>query len=273
LSSVYRGNLARTDHDPVQFECAAGRSGKISLAPFLPKLVYSIKAVKDSFSKNSIELHGQILEACELYDRDADDITVVAVTKTHPAGTIRTSVAAGYHNIGESRVQEAEAKIVDVGRIARFHLIGHLQTNKVKRAVELFDVIQSVDSLKLAEEIDRRAAEQGRMMECLIEVNCSGESQKYGVPPEDCLELIKRVNDLANINLTGLMTIGPHVEDEEKIRLAFRQCRILFEQGENFVGDQFDTLSMGMTDDFSLAIAEGSTMIRIGSALFGPRES
>ncbi len=229
--------------------------------------------MKDSFSKNSIELRGRILEACELYDRDADDITVVAVTKTHPARIIRTAVAAGYHNIGESRVQEAEAKIVDVGHIARFHLIGHLQTNKARRAVELFNVIQSVDSLKLAEEINRRAAELNRTMECLIEVNCSGESQKFGVPPQDCLELVRRVNDLPNISLTGLMTIGPHVDDPQEIRAAFGRCRELFEQGENIVGDQFDTLSMGMTDDFPLAIAEGSTMIRIGSALFGPREN
>ena len=229
--------------------------------------------MKDSFSKNSIELRGRILEACELYDRDADDITVVAVTKTHPARIIRTAVAAGYHNIGESRVQEVEAKIVDVGHIARFHLIGHLQTNKARRAVELFNVIQSVDSLKLAEEINRRAAELNRTMECLIEVNCSGESQKFGVPPQDCLELVRRVNDLPNISLTGLMTIGPHVDDPQEIRAAFGRCRELFEQGENIVGDQFDTLSMGMTDDFPLAIAEGSTMIRIGSALFGPREN
>ncbi len=228
--------------------------------------------MKDSFSKNSIELRGQILEACELYDRDADDITVVAVTKTHAAGTIRTAVAAGYHNIGESRVQEAESKILEIGRIARFHLIGHLQTNKVKRAIELFDVIQSVDSLKLAEEIDRRAGELGRMIECLVEVNCSGEDQKYGVSPVDCLDLIKRVNDFPSINLTGLMTVGPNVSDEDKVREAFAQCRTLFEKGESFVGDQFDTLSMGMTDDFAWAIAEGSTMIRVGSALFGPRE-
>ena len=229
--------------------------------------------MKDSFSKNSIELRGRILEACELYDRDADDITVVAVTKTHPARIIRTAVAAGYHIIGESRGQEAEAKIVDGGLIARFHVIGHLQTNKARRAVELFNVIQSVDSLKLAEEINRRAAELNRTMECLIEVNCSGESQKFGVPPQDCLELVRRVNDLPNISLTGLMTIGPHVDDPQEIRAAFGRCRELFEQGENIVGDQFDTLSMGMTDDFPLAIAEGSTMIRIGSALFGPREN
>ena len=227
--------------------------------------------MKDFFSKRSMELRGNILEACEHYDRDTDDITIVAVSKTHSAAKIKTAVAAGYHNIGESKVQEAEEKILQLGQIARFHMIGHLQTNKVKKAVELFDVIQSLDSYKLALEIDKRAAEIDTTIECLIEVNTSGEDSKYGIPKDQCLELIQQVNEMDNIYLTGLMTIGPMVDDEDQIRNAFRTCNELFKRGQDIVGDDFDTLSMGMTHDFPLAIAEGSTMIRIGTGLFGHR--
>lgn len=219
-----------------------------------------------------MDLHGRIAEACEKYNRDTDDITIVAVTKTHSPAIIKTAVAVGLHNIGESKIQEAEPKILEVGPIARFHLVGHLQTNKVKKAVQLFDMIQSVDSLKLAEEISRRAGEIDRTIECLIEVNCSGESQKYGISPDQCLDLVRQTNALNNINLVGLMTIGPFVDNEQVIRDAFSQCRRLFRQAQDVVGDQFDTLSMGMTHDFPIAIAEGATMLRIGTALFGARD-
>ena len=229
--------------------------------------------MKEEISNNLKDLHGRIADACEEYDRDTDDITIVAISKTHPARSIRTIVAAGIHNIGESRVQDAEPKLLELGPIARYHMVGHLQTNKVKKAVQLFDVIQSVDSVKLAEEINRQCGEIGRTAECLIEVNCSGEEQKFGVAPDAALELIGRVNRMDNIELIGLMTIGPLTDDEEAIRQAFAQCRELFVRGQDLVGSQFDTLSMGMSDDFPLAIAEGSTMIRIGTALFGARQA
>ena len=229
--------------------------------------------MKVAISDNLRLLHGRIAEACEEYDRDADDIIIVAITKTHPAAAIKTAVAAGIHNIGESRLQEAEPKIKEVGQIGRFHMVGHLQTNKVRKAVEIFDVIQSVDSFKLAEEINRRASEIDRVMECYLEVNCSGEEQKYGVHPDEVLTLINRVRELDHINLTGLMTVGPLTEDEEQIRESFRRCQELFKAGRDIVGEEFDTLSMGMSDDFPLAIAEGSTMIRIGTGIFGPREA
>ena len=228
--------------------------------------------MKEDLSWNLQQLRGRILEACEEYDRDADDITIVAVTKTHPPAVIRTAVAAGLHNIGESRVQEAETKIAEVGPIARYHMVGHLQSNKARTAVEIFDVIQSVDSLKLAKEIDKHAAQIDRTIECLIQVNCSGEEQKFGVAPDETIVLVKAVHAMENIELTGLMTIGPLTDDKERVREAFRKCCELFEQGQDIVGDDFEQLSMGMTDDFELAIAEGSTMIRIGTALFGPRQ-
>lgn len=228
--------------------------------------------MKQHISDNLIQLRGQIADACEEYDRDVDDVTIVGVSKTQPARAISRVVAAGIHNIGESRIQEAEPKIREVGNIARFHMIGHLQTNKVRKAVELFDVIQSVDSWKLAEEIDKRAAEIDRVIECYIEVNCSGEEQKDGVAPGETIALIKRVKELEHINLTGLMTLAPLTDDEDRIREAFRICHDLYKEGRDIVGQDFDTLSMGMSGDFALAIAEGSTMIRVGTAIFGPRQ-
>ena len=181
-------------------------------------------------------------------------------------------MAAGIHEIGESKIQEAEPKITELGSIARFHMVGHLQTNKSKKAVGLFDVIQSVDSFKLAWEINRQAGLIDRTIECFVEVNSSGESQKFGVVPDECLNLVRKVHALDNIKLTGLMTIGPFTDDEEAIRRSFRLCRGLFDKAKDITGDDFDTLSMGMSDDFPLAIAEGATMIRIGTELFGARE-
>lgn len=227
--------------------------------------------MKQRISDNLVQLRGQIAEACEEYDRDADEITIVAVTKSHPASAIRKVVAAGIHNIGESRIQDAEPKILEVGHIARFHMVGHLQTNKVKKALELFDIIQSVDSLKLAEEINRQAGVRERQIECYLEVNCSGEVQKHGFRPEETIEMINTISTFSGIKLTGLMTIGPLTDDEDEIRGAFRRCADLFKQGRDLLGDDFDTLSMGMSEDYPLAIAEGSTMIRIGTSIFGQR--
>jgi pyridoxal phosphate enzyme (YggS family) len=227
--------------------------------------------MKENIARNLIELRGRIAEACDEYDRNADDIDIVAISKTHPAAAIKTAVAAGIHHIGESKVQEAEGKFPELGPIARYHMVGHLQSNKAKKAVELFDVIQSVDSFKLAEEINRHSGDAEREIECLIQVNCSGEEQKYGVAPDDCLHLIKQVHELENIELSGLMTIGPLTDDEDAVRKAFRLCKDLFREGQDLLGGDFWTLSMGMSDDFPLAIAEGSTMIRIGTSLFGQR--
>jgi len=227
--------------------------------------------MKDLLAKTSTLVHGRIAEVCDEHNRDVDDISIIAVTKSFPASLISTAVAAGFQNIGESRVQEAESKIGELGRIACFHLIGHLQTNKAKKAVQLFDVIQSVDSLKLALEINKAAGSEDRKIECYIQLNSSGEDQKFGVAIDDCLELIKITSELKNIKLTGLMTIGPLTNDENSIRTAFSRCRELYYKGKEICESGFQHLSMGMSDDYPLAIAEGSTTIRLGSALFGPR--
>lgn len=227
--------------------------------------------MKEIITNNLMELRGRIAEACEEHDRDADDITILAVTKRFPVSVMQTVVAAGLLDIGESRLQEAEPKIKELGSIARFHMVGHLQTNKVKKAVELFDVIQSVDSFKLAEEISRRASEINRTIECLIQVNASGEEAKFGIAPAGAISLIDQARNLPSIDLVGIMAVGPLTDDGGRIREAFATCRQLFKQGQSIVGDHFDTLSMGMSGDFALAIAEGSTLIRVGTALFGPR--
>jgi pyridoxal phosphate enzyme (YggS family) len=228
--------------------------------------------MKEIIADNLRDLRGRIAQACEEYERDTDDITVVAVSKTHPPESIQRVVAAGVRDVGESRIQEAEPKILAVGRIARFHMIGHLQSNKVRKAVELFNVIQSVDTFKLAEEINRRAGETDWSVECYLEVNSSGEEQKYGVAPDNTLALVEKVRHLPNIRLTGLMTVGPLTDNEDTVRHAFAKCYDLWRRARDIVGSGFNTLSMGMSHDFPLAIAEGSTMIRIGTAIFGPRD-
>ncbi len=178
----------------------------------------------------------------------------------------------GLPDIGESRVQEAEEKFAQIGHIGRYHLVGHLQSNKVKKAVQLFDVIHSVDSLKLAEEISKRAAEQDKTIDCLIEVNTSEEPQKHGVQPTEAVALIREIFPLPHLRLVGLMTVGPLTDNADRIRDAFRMLRHLLFHGQDIAGPQFSELSMGMSGDFDLAIQEGATMIRLGTALFGARE-
>ena len=228
--------------------------------------------MKESIANNLVELRGQIADVCEEYDRDADDITVVAISKTFPARLIKTVVAAGIHDIGESRIQHAEPKILELGHIARFHMVGQLQTNKVKKAVSIFDVIQSVDSFKLAEEIDRRAGEIDRLIECMVQVNICGNQNQGGVAPGEAAQLVDQILGMDNILLSGLMAIGPNSDDEDEVREAFRDCRKLFESIRANAHADFDTLSMGMSHDFQLAIREGSTMVRIGTGIFGSRQ-
>ena len=227
--------------------------------------------MEDLIARNASAVRERIAEICEKYSRKAGDITIVAVTKGFPAMTIRRAVENAFKHIGENRIQDAEPKIAELGHIATYHMVGHLQSNKAKKAVQLFDVIQSVDSLTLAEEINKHARTANRRIECYIQVNCSGEVQKSGVSPDNCLELAKKTSSFSHTKLTGLMTIGPLTEDEKVIRTSFAQCRELFQEGQKIVGPELEHLSMGMSDDYHLAIAEGSTMIRLGTAIFGPR--
>ncbi|NLF38152.1 YggS family pyridoxal phosphate-dependent enzyme [bacterium] len=213
----------------------------------------------------------------ELAAAAAGPVEIVAVTKTRGEEEIRAAAAAGARILGENRVEEAEANFAAGGLRAELqgvelHMIGHLQSKKAKRAVALFDCIQSVDSLSLAQELDKRCAEAGRAIDVLIEVNVSGEERKYGVRPVDAAALARGVIALPRLHLKGLMTMAPFTDDEEAIRATFRGLRGLRDSLAGMCGAQhFPVLSMGMTNDYRIAAAEGSTMVRIGTAIFGPR--
>lgn len=222
--------------------------------------------------KNIKEVRDRLGEAALKNGRRPEEIKLVAVSKTFPAEIIKAAVEFGMTDLGESRIQDAEPKIEKLGDIAAWHMIGHLQTNKAKRAVELFPIIQSLDSIRLAEELEKRAGNIDKKIDCLIELNSSGEESKYGFTPDRILEALRELKDYRYLNLRGVMTIGPYVEDENEIRRAFQLTRSLLEKGKEIVGDKFDTLSMGMSSDFELAVAEGSNMVRIGTAIFGPRK-
>jgi hypothetical protein len=223
----------------------------------------------------------RITAACERAGRNPAEVTLVAVTKTVAPAVIKAAYLAGVNCFGENRVQEAAAKISpsflrelgDEKSGPQWHLIGHLQTNKAKKALELFQVIQSVDSLHLAKALQQHAAARQANVEVFIEVNTSGEPTKFGVPPDQALPLVKAVAELPNLHLTGLMTIGALTDNAEIIRGCFRRLRELQAEiaAACLPGVQLRHLSMGMTDDFELAIAEGSTMVRIGRAIFGER--
>jgi pyridoxal phosphate enzyme (YggS family) len=191
----------------------------------------------------------------------------VAVTKTVGADRIREAIAAGVTDIGENYLQEAQEKWLELREAARWHFIGHLQRNKVKPAVEFFDVIQSVDSLVLAAEIGRRALAAERHVDVLIEVNAAGEEQKFGVTPDRALDLAGEVAGVEGIRLRGFMGMTPFVDDPELTRPYLAKLRSLFER---LPPEHRAHLSMGMTQDYEVAIEEGATMVRIGTAIFGP---
>jgi len=221
-------------------------------------------------SENLRAVRGRIKEAAGRAGRRADDIILVCVTKTAGIPGIEEALAAGAADIGESRVQDAEIKFMAIGKRAKWHLIGHLQTNKVKDAARIFDLIHSVDSLKLAEEISKRAGADGKTQEILIEVKTSKEAAKYGVGTEAVFELIKKASALPHIKIMGLMTMAPIVPDAGQARPYFRRLR---ELSEGISAKKIDNvsmryLSMGMTQDFEVAIEEGANIVRIGRAIF-----
>ena len=218
------------------------------------------------------EVRGRIAAAAARSGRPAETVTLVGVTKTVAAEVVRAAVALGLADLGENRVQEAQAKIQAVGRDrARWHLIGHLQRNKSGRTVELFDRFHSLDGAELAEALSRHAVSSGRRLPVLVEVNVSGEATKFGVAPEALESLLERIAALPGLGLDGLMTVGPMVERAEDARAGFARLRALRERAEQRLGLALPELSMGMSGDFEVAVEEGSTMVRVGSSLFGAR--
>ena len=201
--------------------------------------------------------------------RTGADVTLVAVTKTRSAAEIREAIACGVRDVGENYVQEAEAKYTEIGDAARWHMIGHLQRNKARHAVEFFSTIHSVDSEELACEIGQRADKIGKLVDVLIEVKISGEATKFGVEPEKAIALAGRISPVSGIRVCGLMGMAPFVADPEQTRPYFRKLKTLWDK---LPDEQRLYLSMGMTQDFEIAIEEGSNMVRIGTAIFGPRD-
>ena len=209
----------------------------------------------------------RIADACARAGRSPDGVTLVAVTKGFPPEAVREAAAAGVRHFGENRIQEAQAKLPALGALSpkpTWHMVGHLQTNKVKTALNLFDIIQSVDSFHLAEAINRRAPQPDRVP-VLLEVNVAAEPAKYGFSPDELPSQAEAIRRLPGLDVRGLMTVAPMTDDRERLRPIFRRLRQLAQSL------QLPELSMGMTDDFETAVEEGATIVRVGRAIFGER--
>jgi PLP dependent protein len=221
---------------------------------------------------NLARIREQIARAAERGGRRAEEVTIVAVTKTHPAETIVAAYDAGLRHFGENRVQEFENKLTALANIkATWHLIGHLQSNKTARAVRLFDRVDSVDNLALAQRLDAAAASENKKLGVLIEVHLSNETTKSGVPEAELPALADSIVSFPNLQLLGLMTIPPYFEDPESVRPFFRKLTALRDQISRNLARPLPVLSMGMSHDFEVAIEEGATEIRPGTALLGAR--
>ncbi|MCX7816911.1 MAG: YggS family pyridoxal phosphate-dependent enzyme [Syntrophales bacterium] len=224
--------------------------------------------------KNILIIRENIARAAENVGRDPSSVRLMAVTKTVDVEKIKVAIEMGVDIIGENYVQEARRKIEVLGKGIEWHLIGHLQTNKAKYAVKLFDMIHSVDRVEIADELDRRAELAGVKVDVLIEVNLSGEATKYGVSEDMLVPLVNYVASKKNLRLKGLMTMAPWTEDPENSRPFFARLRHLRDEVArmNIPGVSMEELSMGMTDDYRVAVEEGATIVRIGRAIFGERK-
>ena len=241
--------------------CSASRDG-----------LQSVRMETDVLAGRVAEVRERIERARERAGR-SDSVGLVAVTKTYPAGIVRAAIAAGVTDVGENRVQELEEKVAEVGRDAvRWHLIGHLQRNKAGKALPLFDLLHSLDSLRLAEALSREARQAGATVAALVQVNASGEGTKGGFRPEEAVDAVGRMAELPGVALVGMMTMAPFTDDGAAIRKAFQTTRRVWEEAARQVpGFRAEHLSMGMSNDFEIAVEEGSTLVRVGSLIFGER--
>jgi len=219
-------------------------------------------------------VHARIKKAAERCSRAADSIHLIAVSKTMPAAVVKEAIAAGVTDLGENYIQEAREKIDALATSnVNWHFIGHLQSNKAKYAIRLFDLIHSVDSLKLAQELNKYAQKNGKIQSILVQVNVAREESKSGIYVENTIQLLKSIGQLENIAVKGLMTMPPYFNEPEKVRPFFADLRKLRDhiKAAGIPNIALDELSMGMTGDFEAAIEEGATMVRIGTAIFGER--
>jgi len=222
-------------------------------------------------AENFRRIAERMTAACARAGRNPEEVLLLPVSKGQPPEAIAAAAALGLAVFGESKVQEAKAKIPRCPGRLRWHMIGHLQSNKCRDAVLLFDTIESVDSLALAEELNRWAEKLGKRVSILLEVNVAGEAQKYGFAPARLLEELAALNRLPRLEIRGLMTIAPYTPTPERVRPCFRSLRELRDRGSDLLGAPLTDLSMGMSGDFEVAIEEGATIVRIGTALFGDR--
>jgi pyridoxal phosphate enzyme (YggS family) len=231
--------------------------------------------LKDDLCDRLTEVIERINAAAARVKREPSDVTLIAISKTHSSDRIQTAIACGVTDVGENRLQEAEPKIQEVGRDrVRWHLVGHLQANKARKAVRLFDVIHSLDSVALAQRLDRLCSEEGRdVLDVLIQVNLGQEETKSGLDERDVFALAKAVMNCERLKLIGLMSVPPYFEDPDQVRPFFSRLRQLRDElkTRGSFGGAVGELSMGMTHDFEVAIEEGATMVRIGTAIFGER--
>jgi PLP dependent protein len=224
-----------------------------------------------SIYDNYCEIRDKVAQAAVSSGRKPESVKVISVSKTFPLSDINEAIRSGITLFGENRVQEAKEKIPFLTGSAEFHLIGHLQSNKAKDAVKLFSMIHSIDKSDTAQKVDREAAAIGKVQNILIQVNTSGEISKSGVSPDELPALIEKISGLQNIRPFGLMTIGPMTDDRKSVQKSFADLALLLRQVNERFGLSMTELSMGMSGDFELAVAEGATLVRIGSAIFGKR--
>ena len=225
----------------------------------------------NSIAENLERVREQIAAASAKSGRSTDDVELVAITKTHPAERVREAIEAGQTLFGESRVQEARAKIPELPSNVRWHFVGHLQKNKIRHALPLFELIHSVDSLQLAQEMNRIAQEGGLHPRVLLEINVAGEGSKFGFRSDRLREQMEALLALPRLSILGLMTIPPLAEDAQASRKYFIQLRELRDRLQTEFRVDFAQLSMGMTQDFPIAVEEGATLVRVGTAIFGER--
>lgn len=223
-----------------------------------------------TIAENLAAVRARIEAAAARAGRNAAGVQLIAVSKTIPPEIMSEAVAEGVTTFGESRVQEAKAKIPQLPGKLQWHLIGHLQTNKAREAVELFQMIHSVDSIRLARELDKCAGQPSLTVPVLLECNVSGESTKFGFKPDEVMEMLAELNALRRLEIRGLMTMAPFFEDPQEARPTFSALRELRDQLQQRHGIPLPALSMGMTNDFEVAIEEGATMVRVGTAIFRP---
>lgn len=224
-----------------------------------------------TIAANLARIRERIAQACDRAGRDPAGVNILAVTKTKPVSTVLAAAEAGLGDVGENYPQELIGKYEQLGDAVRWHMIGHMQRNKARAIVPIAAMIHSLDSARLADEIDRQAKAIGRRIPVLVQANTSGEASKHGAAPEETLALVRYASSLPNLDVQGLMTIAAFLDDAEALRPMFRLLRTLRDEAEQTLAVRLPHLSMGMTGDFETAIEEGATYVRIGTALFGPR--